>query len=160
MPNLNPQLNPETLAEESVGERTARQCQTGVLGNGHFVDCHPTGEEDVSEKKHRATCLVRPYPACGSCAHSNFKLVFNADLSAKHQQVRCPRWANDGFRMEGRQPDEYVPTEVMTCAERPFPYCGSCPSMETLSQIFIDKKKDGWCSRLKRVQEFLEEDNE
>lgn len=160
MPNLNLQLDPETLAEETAVETSTRQCQTGVLGNGHFVECHPTGEVDVVEKKHRASCLVKPYPACGTCAHSNFKLVFNADPNAKLQQVLCPRWASDQARTDGRSPEKYVTTELMTCAERPFSFCGSCPSMERLSQMFIDKKKDGWYSRFKRFTELQEEDHE
>lgn len=155
-----PNLNPETLAEEGDDERTARQCQTGVLGNGHFVECHPTGEEDITEKKHRATCLVKPYPACGSCAHSNFKLIFNADPEAKLQQVLCPRWASDKAFVSGENPEKYVATEVMTCSEKPFTFCGSCPSMERLSQMFIDKKKDGWYSRFRRFQRFMEDDSE
>lgn len=114
-------------------------------------------EAGVTERKHRATCLVKPYAACGSCAHSKFKLVFNADQNAKLQQVLCPRWKDETARAEGKSPESYVATEVMTCGTKPFPFCGSCPSMERLSQMFIDKKKDGWYSRFKRFVRFQEE---
>lgn len=145
-------LNPETLQEESREETTVRQRQTGVLANGHTVMCHPTGEEDVVEPKHRVVCLVRPYPSCSGCQHSKFTLVFNADSKAHLQQVKCPRWKNDGDRIKGAKP-EYVTTEIATCAERPFGYCPSCPSVEDLSKMYIDKKKDGWYSRYQRFQE-------
>lgn len=153
-----PNLNPHTLAEETEEETLARQCQTGVIGNGHTVECHPTGEADVKEMKSRAVCLVRPYPTCGACAHSNFKLIFNADPNAKLQQVLCPRWQSEADRSQGKKPTEYVTTELLTCGKKPFEFCPSCPSMERLSQMFIDKKKDGWYSRFKRFKELQEEE--
>lgn len=150
-------LSPE-LREESSEERVQRECQTGVLGNGHLVRCHPTGDPEVSEIRSRVSCLLKPLPACNGCSHSKFKMVFNADPATNLQTVQCPRWRNDATRMSGEKPVEYVETELLTCANKPFSFCGSCPSLERLSQMFVDKKKDGWYSRFRRFSK--EEDDD
>lgn len=153
-------LSPTTLKEEGPEERSARERHTGVLGNGHLVNCHPTGEEEVVEKKSRVVCLTRPYQACNGCSHSKFKMVFNADPRAKLETVMCPRWSHDTSRMQGEQPTNYVETELLTCAEKPFPFCPSCPSLENLSKMFVDKKKDTWYARYKRFTQSEEADDE
>lgn len=151
-------LSPETLLEEGPEERSQRERQTGVLGSGHIVRCYPTGDPEISEQKSRVTCITKPYPACGGCTHSKFKMVFNADPNAKLQTVKCPRWENDAARMTGEKPTHYVETELLTCASKPFFYCPSCPSLETLSNMFVDKKKDGWYSRFRRFSREVDDD--
>lgn len=146
--------------EESSEERLQRERQTGVLGNGHNVICHPTGDPEVSEIKNRVQCLLKPYPACNGCSHSRFKVIFNADPTAKLKQVQCPRWTNDAARMVGEKPIDYVKTELATCASKPFPFCSGCPSLEKLSTMFIDKQKDGWYSRFRRFSKEEEADDE
>lgn len=153
-------LSPETLQEEGPEERHQRERQTGVLGNGHNVICHPTGDPEVYETKNRVQCLLKPFPACGSCAHGKFRMVFNADPNAKLKQVQCPRWRSDAARMVGEQPVDYVKTELATCADKPFPYCVSCPSLENLSKMFIDKQKDGWYARYRRFSKDEEADDD
>lgn len=153
-------FNPLTLQEESEEEARIRRRQTGVIGNGHEVLCYPTGDPNVVEYQNRATCLTRPYQACDGCIHSNFTLVFNADSDAKFEQVKCPKWKNGLFPSLDELPSHYDTTEVATCKEKPFPFCSSCPSLERLSQLYIDKKKDGWYSRLKRFGRYKEEHDE
>lgn len=138
--------------EETYEERAERQRQTGVIGNGHTVVCHPTGDPEVVEIQHRAVCLTRPHPACVGCEHKRFNLVFDADASAKYQTVKCPRWDQETDRMRGLSPSQYIETEILTCERRPFSFCSSCPSKETLSKMYIDKEKDGWFERLKRFE--------
>ncbi len=145
-------ISPEELREESSQERVERERKTGVFGNGHVVSCHPTGDPEVFEKKHRVVCLTRPYAACGGCRHAKFKLVFNADPNAALKTVKCPRWAQEMSRIRGEQPDHYVETEVKTCSEKPFPFCPSCPSLENLSKMYIDKTKDSWYARFIRFK--------
>lgn len=143
-------LSPLTAMEEGVEERSERERQTGVLGNGHTVQCHPTGEPDIFERQSRVVCLAKPYVACGGCRHSKFKLIFNADPSVRLQTVKCPRWDNDTARMRGELPSSYAQAEVLTCSSKPFAYCPSCPSLEDLSKMFIDKTKEGWYARYRR----------
>lgn len=155
-----PNLNPEDLREETFEERLDRERRTGVIGNGHTVNCHPTGDPEVVEKKHRVVCLTKPYAACGGCRHSKFKLVFNANPQASLDVVMCPRWKSDTDRVKGEQPETYVPTEVKTCSEKPFPFCPSCPSLEDLSKMYVDKKKDTWYARFSRFRREQEEEDE
>ncbi len=151
-------LSPEELREESPRERAERERITGVMGNGHTVNCHPTGDPEVSELKHRVVCLTKPYAACQGCRHSKFKLIFNADPNASLKTVMCPRWSQDADRLKGTQPDKYVETEIKTCAEKPYPFCPSCPSLENLSKMYIDKKKDSWYARFLRFKREEEDD--
>jgi hypothetical protein len=87
-------------------------------------------------------------------------MVFDANPNAKLQTVQCPRWACNGSRVNGERPTHYVETELLTCADMPFEYCPSCPSLQDLSKQFIDKTKDGWYARMKRFEKDQEEDNE
>lgn len=64
----------------------------------------------------------------------------------------CPRWSQDIDRMKGAQPDKYVETEIKTCSDKPYPYCPSCPSLENLSKMYVDKTKDSWYARYLRFK--------
>lgn len=147
MINISP-----ALTEESQEERNRRQRATGVFGNGHTVECHPTGDPEVREQKHRVVCLLKPYAACQCCPHSKFKLFFDANPKANLQIVKCPRWRDEEARARGERPS-YTDTEILTCASKPFPACQGCPSKEDLSTMYIDKTKDGWYMRFKRFSE-------
>ena len=151
-------LNPETFLEDTEEERAERQRRTGSLGNGLTVICTPKPEEpEVTEVKHRVVCLMKPYPACHSCSHGRFTVVFNVTPGTREERVLCPRWVNLKERLEGGQP-EYVVTEKATCAEKPFEFCPSCPSVEALQKLNIDKTKEGWYARWRRFTE--EEDDD
>jgi hypothetical protein len=146
-------LNPETLAEDSREEREERQRRTGSIGTGLHVICTPKPEEpEVSEIQHRVVCMTKPYPSCHTCAHGRFTLVFNVTPNARLERVLCPRWSG-AERQEGKNPEEYIETEVATCQEKPFEFCPSCPSREALQKLGIDKLKDGWYSRWRRFTE-------
>lgn len=152
-------LSPETLTEESNEERQQRQARTGVLGTGLTVHCTPTGDPEVFEVKSRVVCLVRPYDHCSRCSHSLFTLSFNADPTARFEQVQCPRWRSISDRLKGEDPDSYVPVEVALCGRKPFEFCASCPLREDLAQLDVDKSKSGWYSRWKRFTKEEEDDS-
>lgn len=104
----------------------------------------------VSEQKHRLVCATKPLPACQSCAHSKFKLVFTRrDFSLK---VLCPRWSSEGARCNGEKPESYQQVEVGVCKQKPFSFCPSCPSLEDLKEMYVDKTRDGWVSRWERFK--------
>lgn len=147
-------VSPATLEEETEDELMRRQQQTGILGNGLTVLCFPSLEDpEIVEVKHRAVCMTVPYTACQSCCHSSFTLIFKKDRSEKFVQVACPRWLNEGDRIRGLAPDSYVPTEEATCSDRPFPFCTSCPSRQTLEANYgTDKVKNGWFGRWSRLR--------
>lgn len=128
-----------------------------VLGDGaKYAECRPIKEDQqIVESRHRALCLMRLREECHVCPNSKFALVFDVP-EKKLEQVRCPRWENVRDLWQGKPPDKYEVTEFATCKERPFPFCGSCPSREELAELEIDKSKDGWLSRWNR---FREEDN-
>ncbi len=147
-------ISPATLQEESEEERDRRQQQTGVLSNGLKVVCFPNLDDPmVSEIQHRAVCLTRPYSACEACCHATFTLIFKKDRTEKFIQVACPRWDSEQARILGLAPDFYVPTEEATCDTRPFSFCSSCPSRQTLEVEYgTDKMKDGWFGRWNRLR--------
>lgn len=119
---------------------------------GRFVDCRPVPEDPgIVERRHRASCLLKPKPQCGTCPNSKFTLLFNLP-EKKFQQVMCPRWKHEGERHAGKQPDSYVITELASCKDMPFSFCGSCPSREELQKLEIDKTKDGWFARWTRFR--------
>lgn len=152
-------INPETLTEDSREAREERQRRTGSLGTGLHVVCTPDPllEPDVTEIQHRAVCTTRPYAACQNCSHSRFTLFFNGRPEARFDRVLCPKWKSATDRLEGKQPEEYITTEVATCDAKLFEFCPSCPVKEALEKLGIDKTKDGWYSRWKR---FTEEDED
>lgn len=153
-------LSPRTLQEETNEERYEREKRTGIFGKGLIVECHPTGEPDVFDKKHRVVCLMKPYEACQGCRHSKFRLIFDPDPKANQKTIMCPRWSHDTERIEGKLPGMYVETELKTCKDKPFVFCSSCPSLETLSQMYVDKQKDGWYTRYRRFTRDEEEEDE
>lgn len=148
-------INPETFTEDTEEEREERQRRTGQIGSGLYVICtpRPYEEPEVTEVQHRVVCLTRPYPACQSCRHSRFTLLFNGKPDARFDRVLCPRWSSVSERLKGKNPDQYVTTEIATCAEKPFEFCPSCPARETLAKMDIDKTREGWVSRWKRFTE-------
>ncbi len=149
---LDLNINPETLRDETDEEALGRRHQTRYIGNGHSVACHPVIEDpSIVESKHRGVCLLKPYAACSICVHSKFTLVFNANqTNVNLEQIKCPKWENNFPVKSGELPTHYVSMEIGTCLEKPFPFCGSCPSRDKLSKMYIDKNKEGWYSRFKR----------
>jgi hypothetical protein len=146
-------INPETLAEDSDEERAERNRRTGARGNGLTVHCTPNlAEPEVTEVQHRVVCLTKPYPSCAVCHHRDFTLVFNITPGARYERILCPRWAGATDRIAGKKP-EYVVAEAATCENQPFEFCPSCPSIDELKKLSIDKTKDGWYSRWKRFME-------
>lgn len=128
---------------------------------GRYVMCTPNLEEpEITEQRHRATCLLKLTPNCPTCPNNKFTLYFDVP-EKKLEQVRCPRWKSEALRHSGAGPEEYVVTELAMCKEAPFGFCGSCPSQEELQKMFVDKTKDGWVSRWSRFRkEMLEADDE
>ena len=123
------------------------------MADGAYVECHPVVDDpQIKESKHRGTCLLKPLPQCHTCPNSRFTLLFDTP-EKKLTQIMCPRWKSIADLHTGKLPDEYVVTEEATCREKPFPFCGSCPSRAKLEELQIDKKKDGWLSRLKRFED-------
>lgn len=128
---------------------------------GLFVDCRPVPESDpkVIERRHRSSCLMQVTPRCSTCKNGKFTLFF--ETSEKRLEcVKCPRWADNGARMRGERPVSYVTTEVATCKEKPFEFCPSCPSKESLGELDIDKDEEGWYNVWSRAQELLKEDDD
>lgn len=121
--------------------------------SGRFVICHPNPEDpEVAEQRHRAACLLKATPRCGTCPNSKFTLYFDVP-EKKLEQVKCPRWKSESIRHSGAPPEEYVVTELATCKEAPHGFCGSCPSKEELEKMHVDKSKDGWLARFNRFRE-------
>lgn len=128
--------------------------------SGRFVHCHPVPEDpEIVEQRHRASCLLKLRPQCHTCPNSRFTLLFDTP-EKKSEQVMCPRWKKDGDRHAGEPPKEYVVTEIATCKERPFDFCGSCPSREELQELHVDKTKDGWLARWNRFRKEEESDDD
>lgn len=144
-------ISPETLMEESLQERRAREAATGVLGNGLVVLCHPVAEDpEITQQQDRVVCMHRPYPTCGHCAHSRFTLFFDADPASRLQIVWCPRWESEGDRQMDKDPLSYVPAEIATCDKKPYEFCPSCPAQANLVKLGLDKQKPGWYGRWSR----------
>jgi ssDNA-binding Zn-finger/Zn-ribbon topoisomerase 1 len=128
--------------------------------SGRFVLCHPVPEDpEIVEKVHRASCLLKTRPHCHTCPNSRFTLFFEVQ-EKKIEQVMCPRWKSIADLHRGEQPETYVITELATCKEMPFPFCGSCPSVEELAELHIDKSKYGWLSRWKRFTKEADDDTD
>lgn len=125
-----------------------------VLGDSaKFAQCFPVKDDpNITEARHRSLCLMRHKEECHSCPNSKFTLLFDVP-EKKLEQVMCPRWKSIASMWKGENPETYTVTEIATCKERPFPFCGSCPSVEELKELEIDKTKDGWLSRWKRFRE-------
>lgn len=156
------QLNPDTLLEETDWERKHRQLRTGVLGEGHHVECRPDPiDRSITQAQNRTACLTRPYASCSICPHSVFTLVFKAQPDDPYDVVACPRWRDAAAKQEGESPSSYVPVEVATCRQRPFDFCTSCPTRDQVSDIGADKHRDGWYGRWKRfVSDEMEDEDE
>lgn len=111
---------------------------------GKFVECHPLPNDPlVIEKRHRASCLMQPTPRCHTCPNSSFTLFFE-EPEVRVQLVQCPKWSNAAARLRGDAPSSYVTTEVATCESRPFEFCPSCPSVENLEELELEKSNVGW----------------
>lgn len=99
-------------------------------------------------------------PKCQTCPNSKFTLYFDVP-EKKLEQVKCPRWKSEQLRHAGAQPEEYVTTELATCREMPYGFCGSCPSQEELQKMYVDKTKDGWVARWTRFRkEMMDADDD
>lgn len=125
-----------------------------ILGDvSKYSNCRPVKEDpQIIEAKHKSMCLMRLRAECHTCPNSKFTLLF--DVPEKRlEQVMCPRWKDVRELWQGKNPESYSVTELATCKERPFPFCGSCPSVEELNELGIDKTKDGWVSRWKRFRD-------
>jgi hypothetical protein len=155
-------LNPYTLLEETEEERRVRNRYTGEIGNGTTVYCRPfLDDPDVVHQKHRVVCLMKPYLQCPSCPHSKFTVLLNLrNPAVEREMVQCPKWTTELDRQKGKSPDSYVSTERATCALKPFDFCQGCPSVDSLVELGIDKKKEGWYSRWRRFTQEEEESTE
>lgn len=148
-------LNPTTLEEETEEERFKRQTHTGVIGNGLTVICIPDPNEPLAQEyRSRATCLTQPFTTCRICRHSVFTLVFDSNKpSTRYERIACPRWTNPSARLQGKEPDFYIPVEAAACEKKELEFCPSCPSRDELVQIYsADKRKEGWYSRYARLR--------
>lgn len=111
---------------------------------GKFVECRPLPNDPlVIEKRHRASCLMQPTSRCSTCPNSSFTLFFE-EADTRVQLVQCPKWTDGGSRLRGDAPVSYVTTEVATCQAKPFEFCPSCPSVENLEELELEKSKVGW----------------
>jgi len=154
-------INPDSLLPESDEEAKDRQGRTGVLGNGINVWCRPDPyDPTIGQAQHRSVCLTRPYPACPTCLHATFTLVFKSQPLDPYELLACPRWRDDTERMTGASPEAYVPVERALCYQKPFPFCPSCPSSEVLIDIGADKVSPGWYGRWRRFTRGDEEDDD
>lgn len=156
-------ISPETLTDEPREQQLERQRRTGVYGPGLTVLCRPDPMKDpeVVESQHRVVCLGKPYPACVTCRHSEFELIFRADNRERLQEtVACPRWKNMLDRLDGKHPEEYVTTDLATCAKKPFEFCTSCPSRDEVEKYSANKMKDGWYGRWHRLRKLEFEDDD
>ena len=142
-------VNPDTLIEESDWEKRERQRRTGVIGNGQTVWCQPfPWDPSVGQVQHRSVCITRPHPACPTCPHSTFTLIFKAQPQDPYELLACPRWrGGEKDRMDGKPPDSYVPVERALCYQKPFEFCSLCPSSDVVSDIGADKVRPGWYGR-------------
>jgi hypothetical protein len=148
-------LNPDTLQLVSGEELRERQARTGEVGNGLIVYCVPNLDEpQVMQQIGRATCLTKPYPACPSCPHQRFEIIFRKRPDPQGW-VMCPRWKNGST---GGEPSFYTVVTLTECTAKPFAFCPQCPDQQELILFDTDKRKQGWLSKYRRMLKEQEDD--
>lgn len=128
------------------------EAKVGNAKDGLTVECRPElNDPEIVQRQSRVMCLIKPYPACYSCQHSSFTILFKTDKEERYEQVSCPRWSNAAGRVKGESPDGYVSVEAATCSEMPFEFCPSCPSRKNVATTGADKSVPGWYGRWNRI---------
>jgi len=98
--------------------------------DGKYVICtsDPEGQGvEVTHSVSRALCLLGTRPGCGTCANSQFDLLFQ--IRVADQVVACPRWRDKEDQENKRDPLDYVAVQRDTCIRfKPFDFCEACPN--------------------------------
>lgn len=107
------------------------------------VTCHAWAPKAQNKPRQvsRVLCVEMTEDYCPECPNSLFVVKLPVRGEAK---VSCPRW-NQGSRLSGAPPSEYVPVRRETClTRRPFEYCASCPNSQSEEPARL---KPGWWSK-------------
>jgi hypothetical protein len=125
-----------------------------MASNGLYVTCDawaPKSKERPHEVS-RVKCIVQVHEYCKSCPNSTF--VLRVPVNLGNQQVLCPRW-NQGIRVKGSMPDEYVQIRRELClSKKPFEFCATCPNSNNQNPPrAVPGWYDGWVDKKRKNHE-------